>query len=164
MSECKHVSTPMPSKTKLTKTMSPISPTKQLDMQDVPYAIIVSKLMYLVINIQPDLAYVVSHCIQFMTNPNGLLSNESSFTQNIQILGEFSTMQVPSKNSFKVGQMLIRLETHVSYIHLWVCSLTWCGGNIMAKQQLLSHLLNPSRDLLFYLQKKPCGFVKYSMI
>ncbi len=80
MSECKHVSTPMPSKTKLTKTMSPISPTKQLDMQDVPYAIIVSKLMYLVINIQPDLAYVVSHCIQFMTNPNGLLSNESSFT------------------------------------------------------------------------------------
>jgi hypothetical protein len=72
--------------------MSPISLTKQLDMQDVPYATIVSKLMYLIFNIQPNLAYVVNHCIQFMTNPIGLLSNESSFTWNIWVLGEFSTL------------------------------------------------------------------------
>ncbi len=80
MSDYKHVSTPMPSKTKFTKTMNPISPTEQLDMLNVPYATIVSKLMHLVTNIQLDLAYVVSHYIQFMTNPIGLLSNKSSFT------------------------------------------------------------------------------------
>ncbi len=80
MSDCKHVFIPMPSKVKFTKTMSPSTPTEQLDMYDVPYATIVSKLMYLVINIQPNLAYVVNHYIQFMTNPIGLLSNESSFT------------------------------------------------------------------------------------
>jgi hypothetical protein len=91
--------------------MSPISPTEQLDMQNVPYAIIVNKLMYLVTNIQPDLAYMVSHYIQFMTNPIGLLSNESSFTWNIKVLGEFSILQMLNKNSLKVGQMLIKLET-----------------------------------------------------
>jgi hypothetical protein len=61
------------------------------------------QLMYSIINIQPNLAYVVSHYIQFMTNPIGLLSNESSFTWNIRVLGEFSTLQMPSKNSLKVG-------------------------------------------------------------
>jgi hypothetical protein len=42
--------------------MSPIIPIEQLDMQDVPYATIVGKFMYLVISIQLDLAYVVSLC------------------------------------------------------------------------------------------------------
>jgi hypothetical protein len=43
---------------------------KQLEMQDVPYAIIVGKLMHLVIDIWLDLAYVIGHCVQFMANPS----------------------------------------------------------------------------------------------
>ncbi len=43
--------------------MSPIIPTEQLDMQNVPYATIVGKLMYLVTSIRPNLAHVVSLCI-----------------------------------------------------------------------------------------------------
>lgn len=42
--------------------MSPITHDEQLDMQDVPYATIVGKLMYLVTSIWPNLAYVVSFC------------------------------------------------------------------------------------------------------
>jgi hypothetical protein len=42
--------------------MSPIILAEQLDMQDVPYATIVGKLMYLVTIVQPNLAYVVSFC------------------------------------------------------------------------------------------------------
>jgi hypothetical protein len=136
MSDYKHVSTPMPSKTKFTKTMNPISPTEQLDMLNVPYATIVSKLMYLVTNIQLDLAYVVSHYIQFMTNPIGLLSNKCSFTWNIRVLGEFSTLQMLNKNSLKVGQMLIKLET-LSLVnpplgmfpHLMGGAISWQNNN-----------------------------------
>jgi len=43
--------------------MSPIIPIEQLDMQDIPYATIVGKLMYLVTSIRLDLAYVVSLCV-----------------------------------------------------------------------------------------------------
>ncbi len=42
--------------------MSPITPTEQLDMQDVPCATIVGKLMYLVTSVQPNFVYVVSFC------------------------------------------------------------------------------------------------------
>ncbi len=42
--------------------MSPTTHVEQLDMQDVPYATIVGKLMYLVISIWLDLAYVVNFC------------------------------------------------------------------------------------------------------
>jgi hypothetical protein len=38
-----------------------ITIVKQLEMQDVPYAIVVSKLMYLVTGTCLDLAYVVGH-------------------------------------------------------------------------------------------------------
>ncbi len=37
-------------------------------------------------------------------------------------------------------------------------------GKLESKQQLFSHLLNSSIYMLFQLQKKPCGFVNYSMI
>jgi hypothetical protein len=42
--------------------MSLITHVEQLDMQDVPYATAVGKLMCLVISIWLDLAYVVSFC------------------------------------------------------------------------------------------------------
>ncbi len=62
----------MPFGAKLTKTTSPIIPTTQLDMQDVPYATIVGKFMYLVTTTWPNLAYMVSHYTQFMANPGPL--------------------------------------------------------------------------------------------
>ncbi len=68
MSDCKHVFNPIPFGAKLTKTMSPITPIEQLDMQDVPCATIVGKFMYLVTTTWLDLAYMVDHCTQFMAN------------------------------------------------------------------------------------------------
>jgi hypothetical protein len=69
--------------------MSPISPTEQLDMQNVPYAIIVNKLMYLVTNIQPNLAYMVSHYIQFMTIPLGYYQMNPLLLETLKYLGNF---------------------------------------------------------------------------
>jgi len=107
--------------------------------------------MYLITNIQPNLAYVVSHYIQFMTNPIRLLSNESSFTWNIRILREFSILQAPNKNFLKVGQMLIRLETP-SLINVPLGMFFYLvGGQYHGKiksKQLLPHLSNPSIYLL----------------
>ncbi len=68
MSDCKHVFTPMPFEVKLTKIMSPVIPIEQFDVQNVPYATIVGKFMYLVIITWPYLAYVVSHYTQCMAN------------------------------------------------------------------------------------------------
>jgi hypothetical protein len=65
---------------KFTKALNPITFVEQLEMQDVPYAIVVSKHMYLVISIWPYLAYIVSYCVQFMAIVVpciGLLSNAS---------------------------------------------------------------------------------------
>jgi hypothetical protein len=72
MNDYKHVSTPMPFGAKFKKTLSPNTPTKQLDIQDVPYGTIVGKFMYLITTTWPDLAYVVNHCTQFMANPSPL--------------------------------------------------------------------------------------------
>jgi hypothetical protein len=101
MNDCKHVSTPVPFKAKFTKTMNPITPIEQLGMQDVPYATIVSKLMYLVTNIQLDLAYVVSHCIQFMTIPLGYYQTNPPLLETFKYLGNFllckHQARIPSK-------------------------------------------------------------------
>jgi hypothetical protein len=56
--------------------------------------------LVIVFNLWP----IVVHCI-------GLLSNASFIIWNIPILKAFPTLHMPSKNSFKVGQMLIGLMT-----------------------------------------------------
>jgi hypothetical protein len=53
---------------KLTKALNPITFVEQLEMKDVPYAIVVDKLMYLVTNIWPYLAYAIGYCVKFMAN------------------------------------------------------------------------------------------------
>ncbi len=62
MSDCKLVSTPKSFLELSSQNNESIIPTEQLDMQDVPYATIVGKFMYLVTSIRLDLAYVVSFC------------------------------------------------------------------------------------------------------
>jgi hypothetical protein len=52
--------------------LNPITFDEQLEMQDVPYAIVVGKLMYLVTSIWPYLAYAVGYCVKFKAN-NGPL-------------------------------------------------------------------------------------------
>jgi hypothetical protein len=49
-----------------------------------------------------------------------------------------------------------------------ICFFIWWGGQnngkVESEQHLFFHLLKSSINMLFQLQKKPCGFVNYSMI
>jgi len=72
MVDIKPIFIPMSFGVKFTKELNPITFVEQLEMQEIPYAIVVGKLMYLVISIWPYLAYAVGYYVQFMANHGSL--------------------------------------------------------------------------------------------
>lgn len=68
MVDIKPIFIPMSFGVKFTKAFNPITFVEQLEMQNVPYAIVVGKLMYLVTSIWPYLTYAVGYCVQVMAN------------------------------------------------------------------------------------------------
>jgi len=68
MVEVRSVTTPLAGHFKLSSKQCPQSLEEEEEMSQVPYASAVRSLMYAMICIMPDLAYVVSTVSQFMSN------------------------------------------------------------------------------------------------
>jgi transposase InsO family protein len=69
MNDCKPVSTPINSGTKLTKEMSPKTEEETLEMNLVPYRSAVGSLIYLVTGTRPDIAVAVGEVAKYSNNP-----------------------------------------------------------------------------------------------
>ena len=70
MTEGKSVSTPLPSFMKLSKEDSPKSNFEKAEMAKVPYSLAVGSLMWAMIAIRPDIAFVVGVGSRYMANPD----------------------------------------------------------------------------------------------
>jgi hypothetical protein len=80
MDQCKPVSTPGQSGSKLTKSMCPTTEEEKQQMSSIPYRTVIGKLIYLAGCTRPDIAEAVGAVSRFMSNPApniGPLSNES---------------------------------------------------------------------------------------
>ena len=69
MKDCKPVSTPINSGTKLTKEMSPKTEEEISEMKLVPYRSAVGSLIYLVTGTRPDIAVAVGEVAKYSNNP-----------------------------------------------------------------------------------------------
>ncbi len=69
MKDCKPVSTPINSGTKLTKEMSPKTEEEISEMKSVPYRSAVGSLIYLVTGTRPDIAVAVGEVAKYSNNP-----------------------------------------------------------------------------------------------
>ena len=69
MKDCKPVSTPINSGTKLTKEMSPKTEKEISEMNLVPYRSAVGSLIYLVTGTRPDIAVAVGETAKYSNNP-----------------------------------------------------------------------------------------------
>ena len=69
MSKTKAVCSPLASHSKLTSKQCPISEKDMKEMSKVPYASIVSSLMYAIVCTRPDIAHGVRVVSCFLTNP-----------------------------------------------------------------------------------------------
>ena len=69
MKDCKPVSTPINSGTKLTKEMSPKTEEEISEMNVVPYRSAVGSLIYLVTGTRPDIAVAVGEVAKYSNNP-----------------------------------------------------------------------------------------------
>jgi hypothetical protein len=69
MKDCKPVSTPINSGTKLTKEMSPKTDEEISEMNLVPYRSAVGSLIYLVTGTRPDIAVAVGEVAKYSNNP-----------------------------------------------------------------------------------------------
>lgn len=69
MKDCKPVSTPINSGTKLTKEMSPKTKEEISEMSLIPYRSAVGSLIYLVTGTRPDIAVAVGEVAKFSNNP-----------------------------------------------------------------------------------------------
>ena len=69
MKDCKPVSTPINSGTKLTKEMSPTTAEEISEMNVIPYRSAVGSLIYLVTGTRPDIAVAVGEVAKYSNNP-----------------------------------------------------------------------------------------------
>jgi hypothetical protein len=70
MMECNPVLTPFEENQKLSVSMSPDTPEKQVEMKVYPYHKLISKLLYLTIATCPDITYAIGVLCQFVENPS----------------------------------------------------------------------------------------------
>ncbi len=69
LEQCKHAVTPAEVGAKLKKDMCPRTQEEIEEMRNVPYAMAVGSLLYLVNCTRPDIAYAVANVSKFMQNP-----------------------------------------------------------------------------------------------
>ena len=69
MNEAKPVSTPLGSHFKLSKEQSPKTKEEKDYMSKVPYASVISRLMYVMVCTRPDIAHAVRVVSRFMSRP-----------------------------------------------------------------------------------------------
>jgi len=69
MSDCNPVYTPINPGSRLTATVSPVTPQDQSFMADKPYGSVVGACMYLATCTRPDISYAVGVLARFISNP-----------------------------------------------------------------------------------------------
>ena len=69
LENCKTVDTPMSSRVRLTKAMSPTTSQGSVDMEKYPYREAVGSLLWIANGTRPDIAFSVSQVAKFMSNP-----------------------------------------------------------------------------------------------
>lgn len=69
MTDCRKVSTPLPSGTVLTATMDPGIQEDRQEMEGKPYRQLIGAMLHLANTVRPDIAFAVGYLARFMENP-----------------------------------------------------------------------------------------------
>jgi hypothetical protein len=97
--------TPMPSTTRLSKSMEPNTEAEIAVMQGIPYRNATGSLMYLANATRPDILFPTNNCARYMSNPG--FGHWSSIQEILQYLKLYPNIGIKFKPTFGKKHVLI---------------------------------------------------------